>query len=495
VIGHSVQILFPPATVKQTMSLIRETITGDKWKTVEIDILHRDGSIRTLLWNSVTLFSPDGRTPIAIIAQGHEITDRKKAEIALQMQAERLRNLHIIDQAILQAIESPEEVVQTALEHIRSLLRCQRASVGIFDLEKKDVRIFAADVDGKTIVKTGNILTEEIYGVIEILRQSRIEIVEDMSKVPMPSATNLILQAEGIQSSINVALISELEMYGVLNVGWENPKSINQEEIDIASEAAIQITIGIEKARLLKETKRYALELEDRVIQRTAQLNAVNDELESFSYSVSHDLRAPLRGIDGFSNILLEDYSDKVGTEGQRLLHVIRDSTKKMGQLIDDLLSFSRIGKRELDKSDVDMKILARSIYSELTTDEERKKIVFSITNIPHTNGDPPLVRQLWINIISNAIKFTKNTAQPMIEIGSKKERGTEWYFIKDNGIGFDMKYYNKLFGVFQRLHSKAEYEGTGIGLSISKRIVNKHGGDIWAESELNVGTTICFTI
>ena len=236
-------------------------------------------------------------------------------------------------------------------------------------------------------------------------------------------------------------------------------------------------------------------ELEKRVIERTAQLEMANKELESFSYSVSHDLRAPLRGIDGFSKFLLEDFSEKLGPEGERLLNTIRMSTKKMGHLIDDLLAFSRIGRRELDKSNIVTQELVSSIYREVTSEEERNKISFSVDSLPIISGDSTLIRQLFFNLISNAVKFSSKKESPKIEVGITSEEGKNIYFIRDNGVGFDMKYYKKLFGVFQRLHSEGEFKGTGVGLAIVKSIVAKHGGKIWAESEINNGTTFYFTI
>ncbi|MGJ4786791.1 sensor histidine kinase [Leptospira koniambonensis] len=236
-------------------------------------------------------------------------------------------------------------------------------------------------------------------------------------------------------------------------------------------------------------------DLEERVKVRTEQLVFANKELESFSYSISHDLRAPIRGISGFTQILMEDYGVNFDAEGKRIIGKIIENAKQMGQLVDDLLEFSRLGRTELAEREISMKELASTVYKELINLESGREVVFEIQDIPNVRADQPAVRQLWVNLISNAIKYTKKAKSPNIQIGSmRSEEGTVFY-IKDNGAGFNMQYYNKLFGVFQRLHSNSEFEGTGVGLAIVKRIASRHGGKVWAESKEGEGATFFFTL
>jgi PAS domain S-box-containing protein len=244
-----------------------------------------------------------------------------------------------------------------------------------------------------------------------------------------------------------------------------------------------------ERIRLLNN------ELDQRVIERTANLEAANKELEAFSYSVSHDLRAPLRSVHGFTKILLEDYESTLDEEGKRICGIISSSATKMGELIDDLLSFSRIGRSSLNPSEIDMKKMSRVIFEGITTPTERKRIKLKIGKLPKAYGDVTLIGQVWTNLISNAIKYTSKNEVPEINIGSKVEGKILTYFIKDNGVGFDMQYVHKLFGVFQRLHSEAEFEGNGVGLAIIQRIIFKHGGKVWAEGEVGKGATFYFSL
>ena len=236
-------------------------------------------------------------------------------------------------------------------------------------------------------------------------------------------------------------------------------------------------------------------ELEQRVIERTAQLESANKELEAFSYSVSHDLRAPLRAVDGFSQAVLEDYGPQLPEEGRQDLQTIRRCAQKMGQLIDDLLTFSRLSRLPLSKDAVDTGKLVRGALEELSLQRQGRQIDIRIGALPPCQADAALLKQVWLNLLSNALKYTGKREAAVVEIGCAREKEQDVYFVRDNGTGFDMRYAHKLFGVFQRLHRAEDYEGTGVGLAIVQRVIHRHGGRVWAESKVNCGTTFYFTL
>lgn len=259
--------------------------------------------------------------------------------------------------------------------------------------------------------------------------------------------------------------------------------------------AVVTVTDITERKRAEEEIRRFNTELGRLVAERTADLESVNRELESFSYSVSHDLRAPLRAIEGFSRILEEDYQDSLDDEGKRLLGVIISNTNNMSTLIDDLLAFSRAGRYELKHSRLDMGAMVRSVAAEILPALDRERTILTLHPLDNAAGDPPLIRQVWVNLLSNAVKFSSRKERPAVEVGSSVKDGEVVYYVKDNGTGFDMTYAGKLFGVFQRLHSVKEFEGTGVGLAIAQRIVTRHGGRIWAEAEPGKGATFYFSL
>jgi light-regulated signal transduction histidine kinase (bacteriophytochrome) len=232
-----------------------------------------------------------------------------------------------------------------------------------------------------------------------------------------------------------------------------------------------------------------------RAEQANALLEATNKELESFSYSVSHDLRAPLRAISGFSQAVMEDYAPKLDDEGKRYLGLIQQNAHRMGRLIDDLLTFSRLGRQQMTRSKIDIETLAKSAFEEIAVQEPGRKINFTVHPAPPVFGDASMIRQVLVNLLSNAIKFTRPKGEALVEFGYLADESEGTYYIKDNGVGFDMQYAGKLFGVFQRLHSAAEFEGTGVGLALVYRIITRHGGRVWADGAVNQGATFYFTI
>ena len=257
-------------------------------------------------------------------------------------------------------------------------------------------------------------------------------------------------------------------------------------------------TIQGRTARLLRSQESLRalnLDLERRVAARTAELEEANRELEAFSYSISHDLRAPLRAIQSFGKILQEEQASRLDSEGSRHLGLVVRSSERMSTLIDDLLLFSRTSRQALAKQRVDPREIAESVVAELVPPRGERGPGMTIQDLPECQADPALLRQVYLNLIGNAVKFTSRTSRPVIEVGALHGTTPAVYFVRDNGAGFDMRYYDRLFGVFQRLHREDEFEGTGVGLAIVKRIVQRHGGKVWAESVPGEGATFFFTL
>ena len=274
--------------------------------------------------------------------------------------------------------------------------------------------------------------------------------------------------------------------------------SLRQHELTEAadsSNARLQVEI-VERKHANGEIRRHNTELEQRVAERTVELQAANEEMEAFSYSVAHDLRAPLRHVMAFVELLQKDAAPSLSEINCEHLATILRATKRMGDLIDDLLAFSRVGRAEMQKTECDLNQLVQETLRDFQADTKERKIVWEIHPLPSVRADCALLRMVLVNLISNAVKFTGNRIAAKIEIGcAPSEKGETVIFIRDNGAGFDPEYAEKLFGVFQRLHSRDEFEGTGIGLANVQRIIKRHGGRVWAEGVVNSGATFYFSI
>jgi light-regulated signal transduction histidine kinase (bacteriophytochrome) len=279
-------------------------------------------------------------------------------------------------------------------------------------------------------------------------------------------------------------------------IGLANkPSGYDADDRQAAESVAAAFVEALQRLRARHQIRALNAFLDSRVRERTSQLETANKELESFSYSVSHDLRAPLRAISGFAGMLTEDHAKQLDADGKRLLAVINSEAARMGQLIDDLLEFSRAGRRAMEATEVNMNALAKTTYDDCAAQAPGRDIRFKLHPLPPAQGDAIMLRQVWVNLLSNAVKYTRPKPVAEIEVTGRLDNGELIYCVKDNGTGFDMRYADKLFGVFQRLHSETEFEGTGVGLALVQRIIHRHGGRIWAESKLNEGATFCFTL
>jgi light-regulated signal transduction histidine kinase (bacteriophytochrome) len=275
----------------------------------------------------------------------------------------------------------------------------------------------------------------------------------------------------------------------------QRASELERSNAELAQHIAERETAEAALRRAEEALRRLNFELEQRVSDRTEQLAAANKELESFSYSVSHDLRAPVRAIAGFSKLLAEHHDEALDSEAKRKLGIVRSEAARMGTLIDDLLAFSRLGRQSLQMRTVDMEELVRLNFETLQSQQPPPAATLDVEKLPPALGDRSLLAQVWINLLSNAMKFSAKKPQPLIVVGGNVGERENTYYVQDNGAGFDPKYAPKLFGVFQRLHDASEFPGTGVGLALVHRIITRHGGRVWAEARVGEGATFYFTL
>ena len=425
--------------------------------------------------------------------------DEKNKVLLPNLSYEELALLLKLGERLVSELEL-EKVLALVAETACHVVHAETLVVPVIDLERETFTYRAASGKYAEMILGQTFPIHE--GACGWVMEHQRPLLFGESKESFDLAANAHWQP-GMASSLLVPLICRGTIAGGLSaMGKQGGGAFNQRDLTVLTLFANQASIALDNARLfqnLSEEKatvnRLNAELEQRVWQRTAQLEAANKELETFSYSVSHDLRTPLRAIDGYSRILLDEYTDKLDNEGKRLLNVVRDNTRKMGQLIDDILQFSRSSRLEMTFSDIDMEKLVHEVVEELQPAVTNCKLQVEVEAIPPTTGDLAMMHQVFVNLLSNAIKFSRFREPAIIKVGGSINNDEVVYFVRDNGAGFDMRYTDKLFGVFQRLHSVEEFEGTGIGLAIVQRIITRHNGRVWAEGKVNEGATIYFAL
>lgn len=471
--------------VNQTLAAVLQNQGAEFALTYRI--VMPDGHLRWIeSWGQAT-YDATGQ-PHSLTGVARDVTDRKLAEVALQHRTRRLETLSMIGRAILRR-QSSADIAREALTHLRQLTAADRASVVMFDFERREAQMLAVVGLGEDLWPSGTVLDFDALTLVLAIREEHYS--PDILALETRSAFLERLLADGLRCALTLPLLPDENIMGRVHLTAMRPDAFDPEARAIAREVADMLAVALQQARLHEQVQQHASELERHVTERTAQLQAANEELEAFSYSVSHDLRAPLRGIDGFSRLLLEEYAAQLAPGGQRYLDRIRENAQRMGRLIDDLLQFSRLGRQPITKQMVDMTHLVHEALAELRLEIERRQVEFVIADLPAGPADPTLLRQVFVNLLGNALKYTRQRTPARIEVGWREGA----YWIQDNGVGFDMKYVDKLFGVFQRLHRADEFEGTGVGLANVRRIIERHGGRIWAEAALDQGATFYFSL
>ncbi|MEM7595389.1 MAG: ATP-binding protein, partial [Cyanobacteria bacterium P01_A01_bin.83] len=449
---------------------------------------------RSLVWIhlTVSLVKNISGEPEYFIAVIENISDRKQLELSQQKMLQHLSNLHQIDKAILEAQDS-QEIGKIAVDSIQQFLDCQRACIVTFDPQKNTATTLVSKDQGQ----------ETLCGGVKV----SLDIWQDLIKQLQNTETSYIISnlnqsnqlSRGISPLTNLELSDFIcfplkgqnnKLLGILNLWVGNLASITVEELTIVNEISIQVAIAFQQANLTQKIQNHTLDLENKVLERTAQLEEINQELESFSYSVSHDLKAPLRAIQGFAIALQEDYVDCLDELGREYTERLAGSAQQMEKLINDLLSYSRLSRTEINRQSVSLTSVVAKALEEL--DSQITEIQAQVTvdqPLLSVLGNRTILVQIVSNLLSNALKFIACGVQPQIHIWTEAHNNYVRLWIEDNGIGIDRQHQSRIFNVFERLHGNEAYPGTGIGLAIVKKGIERLGGRYGVESELNRGS------
>ncbi len=488
-VGKDIAEIFPPDNAAHQKANLRKALERDKPLYVEEPLSFQGEVIWLSTW--LTPIKSGGGDEILVVSR--DITERKQAE-------EEIETLNFRLQVLITAIKelAAARTLETVMAAVRFYARRLTNSDGVAFILRDGDLCYYADEDAISPLWKGQRfpISQCIGGWVMLNKQPVV--IED---IYADRRISLEMYRPTFVNSLAMVPIRVNDPLGALGCYWARHYQPTDVEVQLMQTLADAAARAVENVDLLQE-------LEQRVRERTAELESANKELEAFAYSVSHDLRAPLRAIDGFTRILLDRHAASLDAEGARYFQLIRDNARQMGQLVDDLLALSRLGRQALKKETVSPRVIVQRALEELGAEQEGRQVEFIIGDLPDCRADPGLLKQVYFNLLTNALKFTRARAKATIEVGCMNESASPLhpseknrsrlagvYYVRDNGVGFDMRYADKLFGVFQRLHRAEDYEGTGVGLAIVQRIVQRHGGTVWAEAEEGHGATFYFTI
>lgn len=490
-IGRSMMMLIPKDRTREELDILSRIARGEHISHFETRRLRKDGREIDI---SVTI-SPvrDGKGNIIGGSKiARDITERKRADEVSRIRARQQEAGARLAQTALHS--GLPKLFEEATLLLADTLDVELCKVLELLPDRTGVRLVAGvgwnpGLVGQAVVPVGR---DSQAGYT--LLSDRPVIVEDLRTEQRFNGPALLTE-HGVVSGMSVVISDAHGPWGVLGAHSRCYRRFASHDVHFFQTIAGILGGAIERNATEEEIRRLNIELEHRVRSRTAELKMANEELEAFSYSVSHDLRAPLRAVAGYIQIMKEDYTPRLDAEAMRLMDVIGDETERMHQLINDLLAFSRLGRQTMQNVTVDMNSLVRTVFEELTRVGHDAVPHFELKPLPAARGDPAMLRQVYANLLSNAIKYTRGTSSPHIEAGGWASDNENIYYVKDNGVGFDPQQAHKIFHVFERSHSAAEFEGTGVGLALVERIVRRHSGRVWAEGKLARGATFYFAL
>ncbi|MUL37133.1 sensor histidine kinase [Gloeocapsopsis dulcis] len=493
ILGQSVEDIlgkddtqFLPPDVVTALRAIDRTVMRTGRSQIFEEQIPENGEIRTFLSTKDPYVDAQGNIA-GIIGIARDITDRKQAEEQIQKAAKRLAALQEIDRSILR-LESPAEITQAAISRLLQVVEAEQAAVLLFNFERGEFEILAGEIGGDrvgTVRQIADSVSPEV-----LLNREAVWYIQDLAMLVQRSAFGEKLLAAGYHSFLAVALMIAGKFTGDLLLVKRKPNAFSAEDREIVHEVANQLAIAIQQSQLRDQLQRYATELEHRVAERTAELEVINRELEAFTYSVSHDLRAPLRTIQGFAQALLEDSGDQLDELGKNYIHSIIEDSMQMSGLIADLLAYSRLSRTQINPQLVDLNKAIKEALKQVATEVQEKQANITIAELlPSVLAHRATLIQVLVNLLSNALKFVELGTQARVNIYTKEEQHDRqtWVklYVEDNGIGIAPEHQERIFRVFERLHGAETYPGTGIGLAIVRKGLERMGGDAGVESQL----------